>query len=250
MLNVLVLMAGRGTHFAGTRHKCPKPMIEVVPGRRMIEFVVRYLTPSEPHRFVFVCLESDVRDLKLGQFFRSLTKRFVIVTTRRVTRGPACSALLAAREIDDDEVLVAYCDDYLDIRIDGVLELWRSRHADGGLLLYPSKRAHDSYAITDRRGNVLRTAEKARISRHATAGLYYFKSGKEFVRCARRMIRNNLRADGEFFVSTVYNELISANRTVVASRIPARVNCSMGTPEELERFVHRLRGGRLRRCLT
>lgn len=48
MLNVVIPMAGRGLRFAVANETTPKPLIEVVHRKRMIEYVIDYLTLSEP----------------------------------------------------------------------------------------------------------------------------------------------------------------------------------------------------------
>ena len=55
-------------------------------------------------------------------------------------------------------------------------------------------------------------AEKQPISRNATAGLYYFRRGVDFVRGAERMLFKNASFSGEFYVAPVYNELILAGK--------------------------------------
>src|SRR5271166_4332900 len=54
MMNIVVPMAGRGSRFAGAENGVPKPLIQVRPGKPMIDYVIEYLTLSEPHRFIFI----------------------------------------------------------------------------------------------------------------------------------------------------------------------------------------------------
>src|SRR5262245_31474000 len=111
MLNIVIPMAGRGSRFWGTEDNVPKPMIQVVPGKAMIEYVIEYLTPPEEHCFIFVCLTAQGRQYNFVELFRRSTRNFQTVWTDEVTVGPAASALLAGPLIDnEDELLVAYCD--------------------------------------------------------------------------------------------------------------------------------------------
>ncbi len=240
MVNIVIPMAGRASRFNGSSYKFPKPLIEVLPEIRMIELVLRYLTPAAQHRFIFICRDEHVKVFKLETLFLSKIEDFVIATTSQITEGPACSALLAEPWINNnDELLIAYCDDYLNIDINHFLEFNRKRNADGGLLLYRSDNPRDSFAVMDADGVILETAEKKVISLYGTAGLYYFKQGKEFVRSAQRMIQRGRRAAGEFFVCPVYNEMIEDGKTVVGHEIPAEANLKMGTPKDLEMFIRR-----------
>ena len=205
-LQIVIPMAGRGARFSRSGFEIPKPLIQVLPGRLMVDLVIDYLTLKEPHRFIFVCRTDQVKAFDLDEHFAKRVKDFRIVTTDRITRGPACTALLATRYIDNiDPLIIAYCDDYLDIHLSGHLKAWRAQDADGGVLTYLSESLSNSYALCAKDGRVLRTAEKELISRRATAGMYYFKQGKMFVKAARRMIRRGRTARGEFFVCPAYN---------------------------------------------
>jgi len=236
MLNIVIPMAGRGSRFAAEEHSVPKPLIQVRPGKRMIEFVIDYLTLPEAHRFIFVCLGEHDRTYNFENFFRGKTSGHEIVVTERVTAGPAASALLAERFIENDaELLVAYCDMFLTIDIARFLKWSRRRGADGSVVAYPSTSSMDSYAKIDAKGRVTETAEKILISGTATAGLYYFRKGKDFVSAARTMLRNRQNQSAEIFVSSCFNELIRHGKTVLAYPIRREEKIEMGTPDDLRR---------------
>jgi NDP-sugar pyrophosphorylase family protein len=240
VLNIVVPMAGRGSRFVGSE-QMPKPLIEVVPGRRMIDYVIDYLTIPEPHRFIFVVQEEHAQRFGLGAVFAQRTRDHRMVTTRAITRGPADSVLLAAAHIDNgDDLLVAYCDMFLDIDVGAYLGRCRASRADGALLLYQSDGTMESYAVADAAGRVSRTAEKERICDEATAGLYYFREGRRFVAASRRLVERS-EADGrEVFVCPVYNELIADGGMVLSERISRDVRFEMGTPEDLRSARGRL----------
>jgi len=234
VINIVVPMAGRGSRFAGAEYGVPKPLIEVRPGKRMIDYVIDYLTLSEPHRFIFVCRGDHDRAYNLKQFFRGRTSGHEIIITERLTAGPAASALLAEHFIEnDDELLVAYCDMFLTIDMVRLLDWNRRRAADGGVIAYPSTNPMDSYAKIDTEGRVVETAEKVLISGTATAGLYYFFRGRDFVSAARKMLANRWGRSGELFVSPCFNELIRHGKTVLAYSIRRDQKVEMGTPDDL-----------------
>lgn len=229
-------MAGRGSRFAGTEYGVPKPLIEVCPGKRMVDYVIDYLTLSEPHRFLFVCLGEHNREYSLKNFFHGKTSGHEIIVTQKVTAGPAASALLAERFIEnDEELLVAYCDMFLTIDMARFLKWSRRRRADGGVIAYPSTNPMDSYAKIDGKGRVTETAEKILISDTATAGLYYFRRGRDFVSAARTMLTKRRDRSGEFFVNPCFNDLIRRGKIVLAYPIRRDEKIEMGTPDDLRR---------------
>ena len=229
-------MAGRGSRFAGTEYGVPKPLIEVRPGKRMVDYVIDYLTLPQPHRFIFVCLGDHDRAYNLKKFFRGKTSDHEIIVTERLTAGPAASALLAEHFIEnDEELLVAYCDMFLTIDMVRFLEWSRRRGADGGVIAYPSTNPMDSYAKIDTNGRVAETAEKVLISDTATAGLYYFRRGRDFVSAARKLLANRRDQSVELFVNPCFNELIRHGKTVLAYPIRHDEKIEMGTPDDLRR---------------
>jgi NDP-sugar pyrophosphorylase family protein len=234
VINIAVPMAGLGSRFTGSENGLPKPLIEVRPGKRMIEYAIDYLTLPEPHRFIFICLGEHDRAYNLKGFFRSKTSGHEVIVSERQTAGPAASALLAERFIEnDEELLVAYCDMFLTIDMVQFLEWCRRLGADGGVIAYPSTNPMDSYAVIDGQGRVVQTAEKVLISDTATAGLYYFRRGRDFVSAARTMLANWRDQSVELFVNPCFNELIRDGKTVLAYSIRRDEKIEMGSPADL-----------------
>jgi NDP-sugar pyrophosphorylase family protein len=232
-------MAGRGSRFAAAGEINPKPLIEVLHGKRMIEYVIEYLTLPEPHRFIFVCLEDHHRAFDFHRFFRARTNDYELVVSKNVTRGPAATALLAKDFVDDgSELIISYCDGFFTVDPASLLRHSRQRRAHGAVITYPSDSDMDSYAEIDVSGRVLRTAEKELISATATAGLYYFREGRDYVAAAREMVAANSDACTEFFVCPVYNELIKQKKIVTAFPISREQKIEMGTPEDLAESRH------------
>lgn len=233
MINILVLMAGLGSRFAVTGVLVPKPLIEVMPGEVMGRYVVDWLRPSEPHRFTFVCLADHVRRFDFSPVFDGVDRAHVVVAPE-LTGGPAATALLAAEHVsNDDELVVAYCDGFLASSIDAFLAHNRRAGAAGGVFTYPSTSEGESYAEVDALGRVLRTAEKQVISPHATAGTYYFRTGREFVAATSRMLTAQAGWGVEQFICPVMNEIIADGGLVTSYPIARHERMEMGTPEDI-----------------
>jgi NDP-sugar pyrophosphorylase family protein len=233
MINIVVPMAGLGSRFAAGSDSVPKPFIEVVPGRMMVGYAIDYLRLDAPHRFVFICRTQHVAAFALHEYFAVMAGRHVIVETATVTRGPAASALLAASAVDEgEELLIAYCDSFLTIEMSRYLSWCRTSGVDGVLLTYPSDNPADAFVrIVD--GAVLEVAEKRRIGPVAASGQYYFRRAGTFFDAARRMIARAGHSAEEFFVSDVFNELLSGGASVAAYSIAAEEKIELGTPEDL-----------------
>lgn len=64
-----------------------------------------------------------------------------------------------------------------------------------------------------------RVVEKEVVSDCATVGIYNFAQGKDFVSAAERMIAQDLRVNGEFYVAPVYNLMDTASSAASRHRL-------------------------------
>jgi NDP-sugar pyrophosphorylase family protein len=238
MIQIVVPMGGEGRQFAERGYTFPKPLVEIA-GQPLIEIVVKNLTPSCPHQFVFVCRQEHVQKFALGDVLQLVAPGCRIVTMAKPTAGALCSVLLAMEYLQHDrELLVANADQWIDVSIDAFLATARASRWDGAMVTFPNTHPRWSYARTEN-GLVVAVAEKQPISRHATAGVYYFRRGVDFVRGAERMILKNASFSGEFYVAPVYNELVLAGSRIGIFPLETSQMHGLGTPEEVERFQAR-----------
>jgi hypothetical protein len=92
-----------------------------------------------------------------------------------------------------------------------------------------------SYAKTEKNNNiVLEVAEKKVISNNATAGVYFWKYGSDYVKYSERMIKKNIRVNNEFYVCPVYNEAILDKKNIIIYSVEKM--WGLGTPQDLEFF--------------
>lgn len=238
MLNILIPMAGGGTAFKNAGYSFPKPLIDV-GGKTMIEVVVENLSPSSEHKFIFVCLKEQFEKFDLYHIFQNASKnKFEVVQIYGQTEGAACTALAAMSYINNEnELLIANSDQYIEGGIEEFLQDARKEASDGFIMTFSSSHPKWSYARVDGKNKVLEVAEKKVISDQATAGLYYFKKGSDFVNGAQSMIHKNIRYNNEFYICPVYNELILAGKNIFAMKIDKEKMHGLGTPEDLNKFT-------------
>jgi NDP-sugar pyrophosphorylase family protein len=133
------------------------------------------------------------------------------------TGGALCTCLMALDYLDlEEELIISSADHYLDENIDEVLEYYRGKGADAGVLIFESVHPKWSYAILDGDNNVKQTSEKKPISRNAMAGFFYFRKASDFVDAAKNVIRKQGQVNGLYFVSSSINEMILEGKKVVA----------------------------------
>lgn len=234
MLNIVVPMAGRGSRFVEAGYTLPKPLIEI-HGRSMIEFVTNNIRPVQPHRFIYICQEEHVKQYNLAKKLSKIAPGCKIITVDHITEGAACTVLLAAQYIDnDDELMIANSDQYVDTDINAYLAAMDSH--DGLIMTMPSDDPKWSYICYDEDGFVTLVREKEVISNQATVGIYNYRKGSDFVHYAREMIARNIRVNGEFYVAPVYNEMVEAGKKLVYRDVGAKM-FGLGTPADLDAFL-------------
>lgn len=235
MIRIVVPMGGEGKQFGKRGYTFPKPLVEIA-GKPMVEVVVRNLAISEPHQFVFVCRQEHIHKFALDEVLNLVAPDSVIVEMRGQTAGALCSVLLAMGHLgNDDELLIANADQYVDVAIDDFLAAARSGEWDGYIMTFPSTHPKWSYVKVED-GEVVAVAEKRPISPHATVGLYYFKRGRDFLAGAEHMLLKSTTVSGEFYVCPVYNELILMGKRISTYPIAREQMHSLGTPEDVEIF--------------
>lgn len=237
MMNIVIPMAGLGSRFAEKGYTFPKPLIEV-KGRPMIELVIKNLTPASEHRFTFLCRKEHLEKYNIHGLLKLLAPTCNVITLEGVTAGAACTVLLAKEAINnDDELLIANSDQFIETDINDFLSAARQPGLDGSIMTFKATHPKWSFAKVGADGLVSEVAEKNPISDNATVGVYHVKHGADFVSGAENMIRKNIRTNNEFYVCPVFNEMILADKQVKIFEIPAAQMHGIGTPEDLDLFL-------------
>lgn len=239
MLNIVIPMAGRGSRFAEAGYKDPKPLIPVC-GKPMIQVVVENLTPQCAHRFIFICQNQHIKDYGLEQKLKSYAQNVEIIGIDGITEGQVCTVLKAKELINnDDPLMTANSDQYIDFDINDYLKDMDDRKLDGLIMTMKADDPKWSYARTNMDGLVTETAEKKVISTDATVGIFNFRRGKDLVRAAERMIADNIRVNNEFYTCPCYNYLIQEGHKIGVYGIGEEYNgmYGLGIPKDLEFFL-------------
>jgi dTDP-glucose pyrophosphorylase len=239
MLNIVLPIAGRGSRFAVAGYTQPKPLIPV-HGSPMIAAVVRNIRPNRPHRFIFVALADHLEHAGMRQALEAAAPGCVIVPVTQVTQGAACTVLLSRDYIDnDDALMLANSDQWVDLDIDDYLAAMDRDRADGLIMTMKADDPKWSFVGVSPANLVTRVVEKEVISDEATVGIYNFRRGSDFVRAADQMIARDLRVNGEFYVAPVYNQLIEEGARIAIYNVGSEGNgmYGLGIPRDLDRFL-------------
>jgi NDP-sugar pyrophosphorylase family protein len=235
LMDVLILMAGKGSRFKDLHPDKPKPLVPL-HGEPMVRWVVENLRFEKNQRYLFVCLKEHVEKFRLHDLFSFWDINFEIIIAPEVTEGAACSALLATPFLSEKELVIANSDQLVLFNKNDFL--LSARSFDGCILSMSATGSKWSYIKTNEDDLVMEVKEKVEISSTGTVGVYYFRSGNLFIESAQSMIKANERHNNEFYLAPCYNSAIKNGATIGHYNV-GRVGSEMiglGTSEDFSNF--------------
>ncbi|WP_349367891.1 glycosyltransferase family 2 protein [Salinarimonas sp.] len=239
-MKIVIPMAGSDELFRKHGFPFAKPLIEI-DGRPLVEHAFERLRAADGARAIFVIRKEDDLRFHLREVLELLEPDAVVIRADGETAGAACSALLAIEHIGlDEELVVANADQILAFDLGEALADFRSRGLDAGTVVFDSVHPRWSYVKTDESGLVIEAAEKRPVSRDATAGVYWFAKGRDFVEAVQAMIRKDASVRGGYFVCPCFNEMILAHKRIGVFRIRRDQYVSLATPQAVEEYEQTL----------
>lgn len=240
-LHIIMPMAGEGSRFRNAGWTTPKPLIQL-HGKALFEHAIDSVKiDGAPMKYSFIVRAEHIKANKIDQGIKELLPEASVFSVEKTTRGAVETCLVAEEAIaDDDAVVVMDCD--LEFSSERYKQLIKesletnAKEAHGGALVsFESTEPRYSYAEVNENGLVTRTAEKEPISKHALCGAYFFASGADFKRVARKLLDEPVMTKPEFYVSLLYNYLLAEGAPVRIA--PMEMYRSYGTPEELNKWL-------------
>jgi dTDP-glucose pyrophosphorylase len=233
---VVIPSASNDDAFQGRGFAYSKPLVEI-HGKALVEHVWSSLKVLRADCYAFVVRDSDVKRTHLDKMLLLMEPKAAIIQARGPTGGAACTALLAIEHIrPDQELVIANGDQVFACDLLDAVNEFRARDLDAGTLVFDSVHPRWSFVRVNEDGYVTEAAEKRPISRHATAGFYYFKRGRDFIDAAATMIRKDGHVNGQFYVCPVFNELILRQARIGVRKISRESYISLSTPQNIEEY--------------
>jgi hypothetical protein len=174
-------------------------------------------------KLVFAVRRQDMRRFHIDNVIKLAAPDSAVVPIDGETQGAPLTALLCVDQIEADrELLILNSNEFLDIDYRAAIDGFRQRNLDAGVVTFPSIHPRYSYVLLDEDALIIEAAEKRPISRHATAGFYWFKRGGDFIRAAQDMIRKDAHVEGRFFISLTLNELVLGQKRMGIHEVDAK----------------------------
>lgn len=249
-MNIIIPMAGAGRRFSEAGYREPKPMIPTTDRRTgkkypMVVCATMDLPGIEKNggNITYIDRNFPGRD-EVEQAIRTVYPAAQFITVEHLTEGQAATCLLAKAQIDhEDELLIAGCDNGM-VMDESKFDRMR-QEADALVFTYRHNDAvlknPDAYGWVqvDAEDTITRLSVKKAISAtpmedHAIVATFWFRRGSDFVRAAEKMIRENDRIQGEFYVDEVIKHILSFSLTVKVFEIERYIG--WGTPQDYESY--------------
>lgn len=237
-MNTLILMAGSDVAFEDAGYLYPKNLVEIdgLPlAQRVIEKLSHFSEPD--HKFICAVREEENKRFYIADVIRLLVPNAIIIEVKGSTAGAACTALLAAEYINNDEpLLVTSGDQIIAEDITAIINSFKTKGLDGGMPVFESVHPRWSYVKCSEDGLVIEASEKRPISNLATAGLYYFAKGSNFVNATMEMIKKDDHVNGNFYICPIYNQMILNQAKIGVCKIPKSNYFKLAGVQEVQAY--------------
>jgi dTDP-glucose pyrophosphorylase len=233
---VAITMAGRGQRFRDAGYDVPKYEIEV-RGRTLFRWAMASLRSwtDAGARFVFLARAEDRADAFIARECEAEgIGSFEVVAVEGTTDGQATTAMLAAPAVADPAAPLAIYN--IDTHVHAGAMRVDDARGDGWIPCFPGAGDAWSFAATGEDGLVTEVREKARISPHATVGLYWFGSFGGYAGLYERHFASGGDERGERYVAPMYNTLIAEGGEVRIAELDPGAVVPLGTPAEVDAF--------------
>lgn len=249
-VKILIPMAGAGQRFTDAGYKVHKPAIMTVD---------RKTGQEKP---MVVCATADLPDVAedgsnviyvdrtfhktdgVEDAIRVHYPKADFITVDHLTEGQACTCMLAEDKLNPEEpLLIAGCDNGMDIDRDAFDKL--TRECDCIVFTYRHNEAvlanPNAYGwmIADEDGNITGTSIKKAISDTpmedpAVVATFWFRKSKIFIEATKKMIAEDDRINGEFYVDQVAKHVLDLGYRAKIFDIDRYVG--WGTPADYENY--------------
>ena len=227
------MAAGKGERFSRVGYP-PKPLI-TVNGKPMWKYVLDNFLMHLPR------IEYDGKDILIvtkGEYSIK-DDRFNVCNLVGPQFGALFSALAGLNQYSkfnqEEEIIILNVDQLILFNWNKFNSI-RQGEQDGILFHFNEQDREFKWGRSTIADEVVTSVvEKVPVSDYAHTGHYYFKTIKDFINYANKTIDNNVKVNGEFFLSPVYNFMIADNKVIRPFTVDKFV--PIGTPEELHKFM-------------
>ncbi|HEC1890303.1 TPA: glycosyltransferase family 2 protein [Campylobacter jejuni] len=236
---IIFPMAGLSSRFIKAGYNKPKYMLGLKKGSVFFYAINSFKKYFKDFKFLFIYRDIDDTKNFIKEECKKLgIKSYESVRLEQETLGQAHTVRLGlemANISDDENILIFNIDTFRpNFSLPTVFDFCK---IDGYLEVFEADGEQWSFVLTDGNNNVVKTAEKERISNLCSSGLYYFKKAKDFKEIFDEMKEQNDFSKGELYIAPMYNYLIKRGLLIKYHKISLGEIIFCGTPNDYKRLI-------------
>lgn len=240
-MHIIITLAGHSRRFKAAGYDVPKFLIEI-DGMPMIQHVVNMFSSEDDFHFVLNSQQlSEFPQIK--KILTIAAKKTDIVIIEPHELGPTHSAMQVKNIAEDEEVIISYCDFFVDWNYnnfkrqaygyDGAIPSFKGFHpASFGDTFYAYMRINENNEMLELREK--NSFTPLRHEEFASAGIYYFKNWKTFGIYAKKLQQDGFENLKEGYTSLLFNPMVKDGLKIKVTEIEHFI--CWGTPEDLEQY--------------
>ena len=240
-MNIIIPMAGNSSRFYAAGYLEPKALLPV-GDCKMIEHVINMFDPNICKYHIVVNSEQLAAYPNLKKTLKQLATNIKIVVIEKHGLGPVHSALQVKGLRSDEEIIVSYCDFF--VQWNYPLFLRQVYGQDGCVVsfrgFHPASFGDTHYAYMKVDNNqMIELQEKKsftneRSSEHASTGIYYFKKYSIFKKYSTKLLEEGSTNLPEAYVSLLFNDMVADGLSVSVYDVNKFI--CLGTPDDYEQY--------------
>jgi hypothetical protein len=235
---IVITMAGLSSRFFKAGYTVPKYQLTLGSNTVFYHAIYSFKNYFDKEKFVFIVRDVyDTVEFVQKEIVKLKIKDFDIVVLEHETRGQAETAYLGLKHYQDDFPVTIF---NIDTIRHNYIKPDFLNDCDGYLEVFKGDGEHWSFVLAGEDNNVVKTAEKERISDLCSDGLYYFKSKDLFQNLFLSTLSSNKLTNEEYYVAPMYNLLIEKGFNIKYDLISVDEVDFCGTPEEYEALSKKL----------
>ncbi len=255
MTKVLIPMAGDGKRFKDALYKVSKPAIKTTDyhtGTKipMVVCATKDLPLVKTDGSNLIYIDRDFHKKEgLEDEIKKYYPKALFITTEKLTKGQASSCLLAEQYINNNEpLLIAGCDNGMIFNQEKFNEL--TKKCDVIAFTYTNNEAvlenptaygwykcDENKKITDI--SIKKPLSDNILNDHAVVATFWFKTGKIFVECTKKMIKEEDMINNEYYIDEVIKHAKELGYDVRLFDIDRYIG--WGTPKDYENYENTIK---------
>ena len=239
-MNIIIPLCGIGKRFQEAGYDLPKPLITVFD-KKMIGRVLDSIDYSSEDN-LFIIYHYSLDEYGFSTYIQTHYPCIRLIPIYKRTDGAAETILYGIQYIQQHQLstklqtLLIDCDTIYHVPI---LEKLRGISVSA-TICFEDIESNPIYSyVRVKDGHIIEIKEKEKISIYANTGAYFFQHINELQHHCDAIIQKNMRYKNEYYISCVIQDMIDVGILFCPIIINRSHYSSLGTPEELHRYLHR-----------